>query len=130
LKDVGGELHELLYEYYGSMPLTECINAVNKIKAFISESTKNYVLVHCQENKSRSCVFLASYLFLNDEITDVASAIAEVNKKLLVRSNETLYSSQHLILRSIANYHKDPSFINKHSLKLIKIIMNEAPRIA
>lgn len=40
-----------------------------------------------------------------------------------------MYSSQHALLRNIANYHKDPSFINRDELKLVKLIINEAPKI-
>lgn len=69
------------------MPLTVSISSVTKIEEFLREGAKNYVLVHCQENKSRSMVFLAIYFYLSGEINNIASALAEVNKKLGIHSN-------------------------------------------
>lgn len=52
-------------------------------------------------------------MFLSGKVQDVASALAEVNSKLGIKTDETVYSTQHSILRNIANYNKDPSCINK-----------------
>lgn len=43
--------------------------------------------MHCQENKSRSVLFLAAYMYLSGQIIDVATALAEVNSKLGINSN-------------------------------------------
>lgn len=106
------------------MPLTTAITEINKIQAFLRSSDRNFVLVHCQENRSRSVLFLSAYLYLSGKVTDIATALATVNESLGISSNETVYSSQHAILRNIANYHKDSSFINREELKLVKLIIN------
>jgi protein-tyrosine phosphatase len=69
------------------MPLTVSITAVRSIQEFVIRGPKYVVLVHCQENKSRSTVFLAMYFYLSGVIPDVASALAEANLKLCIASN-------------------------------------------
>lgn len=95
------------------MPLTTSITAVSEIQKHLQSSEHNYIIVHCQENKSRSVMFLTAYLYLTQQYTDVATALAWVNEKLGIDSNETVYSSQHCVLRHLANYHRDSAFINK-----------------
>lgn len=79
MEKMGFEINELTYEFYSSMPLTTSITEINKIHAFLKSSDGNYALVHCQENKSRSVLFLAAYLYLSGKISDIATALATVN---------------------------------------------------
>jgi protein-tyrosine phosphatase len=61
------------------MPLTTSLTSMNVIEKFIRNSEHNYIFVHCQENKSRSILFLAAYMYWSGKISDVASALAYVN---------------------------------------------------
>ena len=95
----------------------------------MEENEDNIVLVHCQENMTRSVVFLASFLYLSGSEEDIASALAMVNDLLALKQNSTIFASQHNILRNVAHFHKDPTCINSEYLKLIKVIINQAPTI-
>ena len=117
------------YEYYSSLPLTLTILQIERIKKFMEENEDNIVLVHCQENMTRSVVFLASFLYLSGSEEDIASALAMVNDLLALKQNSTIFASQHNILRNVAHFHKDPTCINSEYLKLIKVIINQAPTI-
>ena len=74
------------FEYYSCIPLTITVKGVRKIKRYLSANNKNIVLIHCQDNKGRSGVFLAMYLYLTGTFNDVASAITYINQKLKIKS--------------------------------------------
>lgn len=73
---------------------------------------------------------MAIYVYLTQLVDDIAMATAFVNKKLQISAkNETIYGSQHTFLKHIAIYQQDPKCINKHNYRLLKIIINHAPKI-
>ena len=70
------------------------------------------------------------YLYLSGAFGDIASATAYINNKLEIKEKqETIYGSQHTLLKNIAIYHEQPTCINKNHYKLLKIIVNHAPKL-
>lgn len=66
------------------MPLTVSIQEIKKIEILLWEGHKNYVFIHCQENKSRSVVFLSIYLYFSGKSPDIASALSLTHSKLSI----------------------------------------------
>jgi hypothetical protein len=115
------------------------IKSIEHIETFLSLDDNNRVYVHCQDNKRRSAVFLASYIFLAGLETDIVASILKVNQLLKISIEDkpqnqgsvsgAIYKSQHLVLKNLMNYINNSSFINCHPWNLIKILINNAPKI-
>ena len=79
-----GEIHHLCFEYYSNLPLYELIIALNSIRYFMDLNPRHAVYVHCQDNKLRSCVFLACFVYKFNVLkaSDISEGILFINKKL------------------------------------------------
>jgi len=66
------------------LPLYELIIAINSIHYFLEISENHKIYLHCQDNKLRSSLFLACFIykFKIMKISDVSEAILFVNQKL------------------------------------------------
>ena len=104
---------QITYQYYTSMPLTLTITQIKRMQNLLAEDPKNVILVHCQENMTRSVVFLTSYLYLTGKESDIPSGLEIVWNRLGLKDQEWICASQHNILRNVAHFYQDPACINK-----------------
>jgi hypothetical protein len=90
--------------------------------------------VHCQDSRIRSALFLACYIYRHRlaGVQDISEAVLYVNSALKVRLEEPegkTHKNMHLLLKNFVNYLHDFHSINKHELRLLKIIVSNPPQL-
>jgi hypothetical protein len=128
-----GEVHHLCFSMYSNLPFYQLVLAINTIHRF-TQARDTRVYVHCQDGRIRSALLLACYIYRHRlvGVEDISEAILFVNRAMGVRLDQPegkLHKNMHLLLRNFVNYLHDFHSINKTQLKLLKIIVNNPPKL-
>lgn len=129
-----GEVHHLCFTMYSNLPFYELVLALNTIRRFIEGSKSNKVYVHCQDGRIRSGLLLACYIYRHRlcGVEDIGEAMLFINKALKVRLEQPegkMHKNLHLLLKHFVNYLNNFHSINPMQLQLLKIIINNPPRL-
>jgi hypothetical protein len=128
-----GEVHHLCFSMYSNLPFYQLVLALNTIHRF-TQRKDTRVYVHCQDSRIRSALLLACYVYRHRlvGVEDISEAILFVNHALGVRLDEPsgkAHKNLHVLLRNFVNYLHDFHSINKHQLRLLKIIISSPPQL-
>ena len=83
-------------------------------------------------------MFLACFIYKFNVLraSDISEGILFVNKKLgtsleveHAESDTSNYKNEHIFFKNFVNYLISPQIINPRKLELLKIIINDAPRL-